>query len=455
MINALDHASQAPATSACRERWLLIFAMLFVAANGLALMLVRGDTWTSLWPLGVWAICAISIHFALGITLPHRDPFILPVVMLLAGWGLTLVARLAPAFITRQTAWLLISTIAAGAVTVLPPQLRILQRYRYTWLIAGLLLLGATLIFGVNPSGDENAPRLWLGLGEIYFQPSEALKLLLLIFLASYLADKRDLLVTTHLKIGLWKIPSPSYIGPMLLMWGFCVVLLVWQRDLGAASLFFLVFLAMLYVSTEDSTYPLIGLILLFAAGIIGYHLFAVVRLRVDMWWNPWIDPDDRGFQIVRSLLSFAAGGIFGQGVGQGLPTSIPVVHSDFVFAAIAEEWGLLGAIGALLCIALLVMRSLRIAVESERRPFRSLLAAGIGMLIAIQSLLIMAGVLKLIPLTGVTLPFVSYGGSSLLSSFIMVGLLLRLSDPGSRMSSGWLGDWRLLRRSKHDERSI
>jgi cell division protein FtsW len=219
-------------------------------------------------------------------------------------------------------------------------------------------------------------------------------------------------------------------------MWGFCMVLLVWQRDLGAASLFFLVFLAMLYVSTEEPTYPLLGLILLIAAGVIGYRMFGVVRIRIDTWWNPWLDPDDRAFQIVQSLLAVATGGVFGEGVGLGAPTYIPVVHSDFVFAAIAEEWGMVGSLGVLVCITVLVMRALRIALENTRRPFRSLLAVGIGLLFAIQSILIMAGVVKLIPLTGITLPFVSYGGSSLLSSFIMIGLLLRVSDASSRMRS-------------------
>lgn len=422
-----------------RERMLLLLAFGFVALNHVALILVRGSSWISLWTLGLWLICAAAFHLALQRTTPRHDPLIVPLVMLLSGWGLTLVERLAPAFGTRQALWLLVSTFAAIAVTLLPPNLRILQRFRYTWLLAGLLLLGATLIFGVNPSGDPFAPRLWLGIFGIYFQPSEALKLLLVIFLSSYLADKAALIVTTQIRIGQWRLPALSYIGPMLLMWGFCMILLVWQRDLGAASLFFLVFLAMLYIATEEPTYPLLGMILLIVAGIIGYRMFGVVRLRVDTWWNPWLDPDDRAFQIVQSLLAVAAGGVFGEGVGLGSPTYIPVVHSDFVFAAIAEEWGLLGALGVLICIIILVMRALRIAVENTRRPFRSLLAAGIGLLFAIQSILIMAGVLKLIPLTGITLPFVSYGGSSLLSSFVMVGLLLRLSDSSSRLPARFL----------------
>jgi len=168
----------------------------------------------------------------------------------------------------------------------------------------------------------------------------------------------------------------------------------------------------------------------------VGYLLFDVVRLRVDTWINPWPEASDRAFQIVQSLLAFAAGGVFGRGVGLGAPTFIPVVHSDFVFAAIAEEWGLLGALGVVLCLAVLVLRALRAAISASRWPFHSLLAAGIGVSLGVQSLLIMAGVLKLAPLTGVTLPFVSYGGSSLLSSFIMIGLLLRITDAEAQASA-------------------
>lgn len=414
-----------------RERALLLLAVLFVTLNRAALMLVRGDDWTSLWPIAVWLICCLAIHTALNQLLPHRDPLIVPIVMLLAGWGLTLIARLAASpFATRQTLWLGLATLAAITVGALPPTLRTFQRYRYTWLLTGLILLGATFVFGVNPSGDELAPRLWLGFAGVYFQPSELLKILLVVFLASYLADKREIIVTTQIRIGNWQLPRLSYFAPMLLMWGFCVLLLIWQRDLGTASLFFMVFLAMLYASTGESTYPAAGFILLLLAGALGYVMFDVVELRVDTWWNPWPEADSRAFQIVQSLLAVAAGGVFGQGVGQGAPIYIPVVHSDFVFAAIAEEWGAVGALGVLACIGILVMRALRIAIENVQRPFRSLLAAGIGIVLGTQSLLIMAGVLKLVPLTGVTLPFVSYGGSSLLSSFIMIGLLLRISDP-------------------------
>lgn len=422
---------RAPENISRRERTLLLLAGVFVALNRISLTLADQESWVNMWPLAAWLVCSLAMHIALNQLLPKRDPFIMPIVMMLAGWGLTLIARLAPpTFATRQTLWLTMATLATLLVVTLPPTLRVLQRYRYTLLIIGLVLLAATLIFGVNPSGDEDAPRLWLGVGGIYFQPSELLKIMLIVFMASYLADKREMIMTTQVALGRWRIPHLTYIAPMLMMWGFCVILLVWQRDLGGASLFFLVFLALLYASTGEAIYPLAGIVLLIAAGVLGYILFEVVRLRVDTWWNPWPEADRRAYQIVQSLLAVASGGVLGQGVGQGAPTFIPVVHSDFVFAAIAEEWGMVGALGVLTGLAVLVLRALRIATLNVRRPFHSLLAAGIGIVIGIQSLLIMAGVLKLVPLTGITLPFVSYGGSSLLSSFIMIALLLRISDP-------------------------
>ncbi len=425
----LDERDLRPQHVTRRERMLLVLAALFVVLNHVTLVLAQQRRWVEMGLPGVWALCTVGLHIALGRLLPRRDPIVLPLVMLMAGWGVTLVARLAPPFALRQAIWLVVASLATLLTALLPPDLRPLRRYRYTWLIAGLMLLAATLVFGVNPSGAENAPRLWLGFRPIFFQPSEILKLLLIVFLASYLAEKREMLTTSPFRVGRWNLPALPYLAPMLLMWGFCMVLLVWQRDLGAASLFFLIFLAMLYVSTGQAGYLLAGLILMGLAGIAGYWLFDVVRLRVDTWWNPWPEADSRAFQIVQSLLAIAAGGLLGQGVGQGSPTFVPVVHSDFVLAAIAEEWGLFGGLGVLACLALLTARALRIAAVSVQHPFRSLLAAGVGVSLGMQSLLITVGVLKLLPLTGVTLPFVSYGGSSLLTSFVMVGLLLRISD--------------------------
>jgi cell division protein FtsW (lipid II flippase) len=403
---------------------LMLLALLFAGLSLAQLGLVnRNLTIATFGPWLVLAVCGgASIWLLYFRRQTPADPVLLPLIFMLSGFGLALIARLAPAFIFRQTIWLAVSTIFLLLVTLLPKNLNWLRRYKYTWLGSGLLLLAATLLFGVNPSGY--GARLWLPLGGIYFQPSEPLKLLLVVFLAGYMAHRYRQLTEARTYIGRLALPHPSYFGPMLLMWGFSIILLVWQRDLGAALLFFGTFLGMLYAATGQTRYLWAGALLLAVAVILGFFLFDVVKLRVEAFLNPWLDPSGRSFQIVQSLLAFGAGGIFGQGLGQGLPTAIPVVHTDFVFAAIGEEYGLLGALAVLLLFALLVGRAFHIAIHA-RQPFQQLLAAGIGTMLGLQTIIITAGTLKLIPLTGVTLPFVSYGGSSLVSSFIMVGVLM------------------------------
>ena len=414
---------------------LMLLAVLFTGLSLVQLGLVNRDlTAATLVPWLVLAACAALSTWLLWFRRPTAgDPILLPLIFLLSGLGLALIARLAPAFVWRQTIWLVVATFFLLLVTLLPKNLDWLRRYKYTWLSSGLLLLAATLVFGVNPSGY--GARLWLPLGSIYFQPSEPLKLLLVVFLAGYMAHRYRQLTEARAYIGRLAFPHPSYFGPMLLMWGFSIILLIWQRDLGAALLFFATFLGMLYAATGQTRYLWVGGLLLVAAVVLGFFLFDVVRLRIEAFLNPWLDPSGRSFQIVQSLLAFAAGGILGQGLGQGLPTAIPVVHTDFVFAAIGEEYGLLGALAVLLLFALLVSRAFYIAMWA-RRPFQQLLAAGIGTMLGLQVIIITAGTLKLIPLTGVTLPFVSYGGSSLVSSFIMIGVLLFIAAERSPPAS-------------------
>lgn len=414
-----------------REGLLLLITAVFVFANAAALSLAQDGrlSWSHLWGPLVWAITMVAAHILLFLLKPDHDPFYLPLFALLSGWGLVLVDRLAPNFLERQVLWVVLGSAALLALAIVPRNLKALHRYRYMWLVGGLLLLASTLLFGVNPSGAGAA--LWLPLpipfaGRVYFQPSELLKLLLVVFLASYFADRDAALRRGQSRGGLRG--ALPYLAPLLLMWGFCMVLLVWQRDLGAAALFFLVFLALLYLATSDWRYVLLGLGLLLLAAVAAYYLFDVVALRVDAWWNPWPESLGRAFQIVQSLYAVAAGGVFGQGAGQGFPTFIPVVHSDFVFAAVAEEWGLIGSMGLVAVFMLLTYRGLYSAM-ANLRPFRTYLAAGITLLFAIQALLIMGGVTKILPLTGVTLPFISYGGSSLLISSMMLGLLLHLSS--------------------------
>ena len=412
------------------ERLLLILAALFVSINFIALELVNSTGIGHWWHLAIWLICAAVGTKLLDRFLPKRDPLIFPSVMFLTGWGIILIDRLAPTFADRQTIWLVISLAAMLLITSLSQLIRWLRAYRYLLLIGGIILLISTILLGSNPSGFEGAPELWLGFGNVFFQPSEALKVILVIFLASYLSEQYPAMrAQSKLRLGserAWL--SPRILGPILLMWGLSIVLVVWQRDLGTAAIFFAVFLVLLYAASGQTMILLGGTVLLAIAGFVAYNLFSVVELRVDIWLNPWAEADGRAFQIVQSLMAFASGGIFGEGVGQGSPTYIPVVHSDFIFSALAEEYGLIGVVVLVATIAIFVMRGMRLAVQHQNRPFNALLAIGLSMLIAVQSFLIMGGVLKLLPLTGVTLPYMSYGGSSLLASFVIAGLLLRLS---------------------------
>jgi peptidoglycan glycosyltransferase len=367
-----------------------------------------------------------TAHVLLSRHLPDRDPLLLPAAALLTGLGLLLIQRLAVNFLLRQAIWLVISSGALAAIVHLSRDLRWLRRFRYTWLFGGLALLAATLFFGVNPSGY--GPRLWLGAFGVYFQPAELLKLLLIAYMASYLAERKDLLVTGGRKIGRWRLPPLAYVGPLLAMFGLAIVLQAWQQDLGAAMLFFFTFLAMLYLATAQWGYVASGLALFFVVGAGGYVLSDKVALRVDGWLNPWPEAADRAFQIVQSLLAFGAGGVFGRGLGLGSPTYIPAVHTDFVFAAVAEELGLTGALAVIALYGVLMLRGIRAAARAAR-PFQRFLAAGLSAGLAIQAWVIMAGNARLAPIAGVTLPFISYGGSSILTSFIALAFLLRISN--------------------------
>ncbi len=411
------------------ERVLLALGFAFLLLNFWALGLLRPavNHWQHLL---AWGACAALGHVALNRFLPQRDPYFYPLTMFLSGWGLVLIDRLAPIFADRQTVWLVLSWGAMLFASCTPYLLRWLRLYRYLLLLLGIALLLSTILLGRNPSGLSGSPQLWLGIGGIFFQPSEALKVILVAFLASYLAEQYpNMRLATSAMFGNYAWLSPRLLGPILLMWGLCVVVLVWQRDLGTASLFFIVFMLLIYVASGQTWLLVGGGSLALLAGWVAYHLFSVVRLRVDIWINPWLESDGRAYQIVQSLMAVGAGGIFGQGVGQGSPTYIPVVHSDFVFSALSEEWGLLGVMAFMICLIVYLWRGLRVAMAHQERSFHALLSTGMVLLIGVQSLMILGGVLKILPLTGVTLPFLSYGGSSLLMCFVVTGILLRLSS--------------------------
>ncbi len=414
--------------SASRQQWLLLsLAGIFTFINMLTVALSRSPNTSDWTGLIVWIICALFGGLLLDRNLPKRDPLLFPLAMFMSGWGLVALERLAPPFADRQEIWLLISVGALLLAALFPQVLRWLRSYRYLMLGAALTLLLMTIFMGSNPSGFAFAPRLWLRFGSIYLQPSELMKVVLVAFLASYLGEQKASSRAYQSANGTTGI-SPRLLGPTLLMWTLSVIMLIWQRDLGTAMLFFVVFLLMLYLRSGDWRIIAGGIFLMLLAGLVAYQLFDVVQLRVDIWLNPWPEADGRAYQIVQSLMAFGAGGIMGTGAGLGSPLYIPVVHSDFVFAALAEEWGLLGVTAILSGFAVITWRGLSIGIFHTRRAFYLLLAVGLTMMLAVQAIMIMCGVLKLLPLTGVSLPFISYGGSSLLVSYVMIGILLRLS---------------------------
>ncbi|MEO7910250.1 MAG: FtsW/RodA/SpoVE family cell cycle protein, partial [Roseiflexaceae bacterium] len=271
-----------------------------------------------------------------------------------------------------------------------------------------------------------NGARLWLNLGVFQFQPVELLKILLVIYLATYLDERRHLIGASYYLKGV-RLPPLPYLVPIGLMWGLTIGLIIIQKDLGAALLFFTIFLAMLYVLTGRASYVVVGL-LIFAVGAAAlYPLFGHVRVRVDAWRDPWADPLGTGYQMVQALYALASGGWAGAGLGGGDPTMVPESHTDFMFTSIGEELGFVGALALLICYALFALRGYQIALR-VRDGFQQLLAVGLTTAIVAQALIITAGTTNLIPLTGITLPFVSYGGSSTLINFAMVGMLLRIS---------------------------
>ena len=383
------------------------------------------DHWSLLIAFLVWLIVFGTLPVYLNRRLPARDPFILPIVALLTGWGLIEIARLAPNFLGRQVIWLIVSAVALILVVSAPAHLRWLRRYRYTWLFFGLILLALTFVIGVNPEGV--GLREWLGgVGGVFFQPSEMMKLLLVVFLASYLAEKRD--VASSLRLEQRHILTRPYLAPLLAMWGVALILVLAQQDIGTAILLYLSFLVMLYLASGQARYMAVGLVLMVVAVVGGYLLIGRVQGRINTWLNPWADPAGSSYQIVQSLIAQGSGGLIGSGLGQGYPDVIlPAVHTDMPLAAIGEEFGLIGTLAVIACFTLLTLRGLQ-AAATARTAFGQLLAAGLAASIGLQAWTIMAGNANLIPLTGVTLPFISYGGSSLLISFLAIGLLLHIS---------------------------
>lgn len=404
----------------------LLFAMLAINQGqrlGLATLGV---------PLGLCAAFVVA-HLAIRRFTPAADPAILPIVFALSGIGIAFVTRLAPELAANQVLWLFVGVAAMIAVLAFSKHLEKLAHYKYTLMLFGFILLLSPLlpVVGTEVLGS----RIWLTIGPFSFQPGEIAKVIIVLFLASYLSMNREMLSIFTWRLGPFRLPDMRTLAPMLLMWVVALLIVIFERDLGSALVFFFVFLIMLYISTGKKFY-LIGGFLLMAVGCVGAFLgFSHVQIRVANWLNPFDDPQGTGYQMLQGLYSIADGDLFGVGIGRGLCDEIPVVESDFIFAAIAEECGLLGGAGVLLLYLSLAIRGYVTAARAKS-DFSSLTAAGLTTTIVLQSFIIVGGVTRLIPLTGLTLPFVSQGGSSLLASFIAVGLLLRCGDEGTGVGS-------------------
>ena len=429
-----------------RELGLLLAVAAALALGNLSLGLTRTGSLTVVDPAGllIYLGALVAVHLALVTAGRRVDEVLLPTVGLLGGIGLLLAERLPQDLVVQrvgstvlglaslQLVWLILALAIAGVVAIAVRSDRWLRLYKYTWAAAGLGLLALTFVLGT----DVNGTRLTLDFGPVSGQPSELLKVILVVFFAAYLAENRVLLADARVRVvGRLTVPPAPYLLPAGLMLALALGIVVIQKDLGAALLFYAVFLCLFYLATGSKVDVALGIGLFLVGFVLLALVFPHVRDRVATWLDPWSDPLGTGFQTIQALHAFARGGLLGTGLGAGLPTiggqlPIPAVHTDFPLAALGEELGMAGVLAILGCYLVVVSRGLRIAAAAAD-DVRALLCAGLALVIGVQAAIIAAGNLKLIPLTGITLPFISYGGSSLLVNGLIVGLLLAFSDRG------------------------
>ena len=393
-----------------------------------------GFDWHTQFPYLPWLALLICMGAASYVLAARRrlDSIPLSLAYLLLSVGLAEIARLKPELLTAQIRWACVGIAFWALTIVLWERLRNFLAYPYVLGIATTIILLLPLLFGVSIGGNTN----WLAFGGFSVQPSEFGKILLIFFLAAYLADHRAVLTLPARRFLFLHLPPVRFIAPLIVLWGLAVLMFVIARDLGAALLFFGMAVVMTYMGTGRKSYVFLAGLFILAAAALSYALFGHVRVRFDIWLHPWADPNGMSYQVVQSLFSISTGGVWGTGFAEGHPLLIPEVHTDFIFAAIAEEFGLIGAVLVLMVYALLFWRGIRIAMGAARAA-ESLLAAGCATSLLLQAFIITAGVTKLLPLTGITLPFVSYGGSSMSASFILVGILTALSGEGRGAADG------------------
>jgi cell division protein FtsW (lipid II flippase) len=374
------------------------------------------------------AVAYLFAHLVVRRFAPHADPVFLPTAGLLAGLGFAVVYRLDPELAAAQASWLIFGVALFALTLIVIRDHRQLDAYTYTIGLIGVVLLLLPLVPGLGT--EIRGARVWLKLGSLQFQPAEIAKVLIVVFAASYLSARRQLLAVATRRLGPIALPEPRHLGPILVAWGISLAVLFFEKDLGSSLLFFGLVVVMLWVATARGAYLALGVLLFAAGALFAYRSFDHVQDRVAVWLGA-LDPQfiqDEGFQIAQSLFAMATGGIGGVGLGLGRPQDIPDAPTDFVFAAIGEELGLLGTMAVLLLFVILVARGLRTALASPD-DFGRLLAVGLSTILALQTFVIIGGVTRLIPLTGVTLPFVSYGGSSLVANFVLLALLVRVSS--------------------------
>ena len=393
---------------------------------------------------GALAVMALAMHIIVRLRAPHADPVLLPIAVALNGIGLAMIYRLDLAyaardlphgFAGRQVLWTALGLAAAAAILLWLRDHRTLRRYTYVAMVAGLSLLLLPMLPVIGR--EINGARIWVGIGGLSFQPAELAKVVLAVFFAGYLVANRDNLALAGPRFLGLQLPRPRDLGPILLAWAVALAVLIFQRDLGAALLFFALFLAMLYVATNRLSWVIIGLAMFGAGALLAATSFSHVAARFEVWLNalsPELYNRDPGgsYQIVQGLFGMANGGLTGTGWGSGRPDLVPYAHSDFIVTSLAEELGLTGLLAILCCYVVFAARGMRTAI-AVRDGFGKLLASGLAFVLAFQCFVVVGGVTRLIPLTGLTMPFLAQGGSSLLVNWMITALLLRISDNARR----------------------
>jgi cell division protein FtsW (lipid II flippase) len=441
---APSRGASRPATRRNLELGLLVFVFAIVLALSVSVdaALDKELTLHSLYlPVSI-GVLFVGTHLCVRWLAPYADPVILPCVALLNGLGVIFIGRLGLSSDdrydgegARQWMWTLVAVALFCAVLYFVRDHRALSRFAYT---AGLIGVVLVMIPAVLPSAYSqiNGAKLWIiipGVGQI--QPGEFAKLALMVFFASYLVAKRDVLSLASKRIAGIDFPRGRDLGPVVAAWLASLLVLIFERDLGTSLMYFGIFVVMLYIATERTSWLLIGLGLFAGGAVLAWQLFAHVQLRVSIWLDPFADANGTGFQLVQSLFGLGTGGLFGTGPGAGQPENVPFASSDFIISTIGEETGLFGLGAVLMLYMLIVARGIRASLD-VRDSFGKLLAGGLAFSLGLQVFVIAGGVSDLIPLTGLTTPFLSFGGSSLIANWCLVALLLRVSDAGRRPSA-------------------